>query len=57
MPYDIYRGLEAGFYRYLAKPIKVAEFMQSLDEALELSMSARSDGPTSGNEIEKGAAR
>jgi len=36
MPRDIERGLEAGFYRYLTKPIKVNEFMRTLDEALAL---------------------
>lgn len=35
MPRDIRRGLEAGFFRYLTKPIKVNEFMQTLDVALE----------------------
>ena len=30
---DIDRGLEAGFYRYLTKPIKVQPFMTALDEA------------------------
>ncbi len=34
MPRDIEKGLEAGFFRYLTKPIKVAEFMETLDEAL-----------------------
>jgi PAS domain S-box-containing protein len=33
-PRDIARGLEAGFFRYLTKPIKVVEFMNTLDEAL-----------------------
>jgi CheY-like chemotaxis protein len=27
VPHDIERGLEAGFFRYLTKPIKVNEFM------------------------------
>ena len=36
MPYDIEKGLEAGFFRYLTKPIKVNEFMEALDRALEL---------------------
>ncbi len=36
MPRDIERGMGAGFYRYLTKPIKIAEFMQALDESLEL---------------------
>ncbi len=34
VPRDIARGLEAGFFNYLTKPIKVAEFMQALDLAL-----------------------
>jgi len=34
MPNDIKRGLVAGFFRYLTKPIKVPEFMESLDMAL-----------------------
>jgi CheY-like chemotaxis protein len=37
MPRDIERGLEMGFYRYLTKPIKINEFMNALDEALEYS--------------------
>jgi CheY-like chemotaxis protein len=37
MPRDIERGLEAGFFRYLTKPIKVNEFMEALDLALEFS--------------------
>jgi len=36
MPRDIIKGLEAGFYRYLTKPIKVDEFMDALDLALDL---------------------
>jgi PAS domain S-box-containing protein len=36
MPHDIEKGLEAGFFRYLTKPIKVNEFMQTLDVALRL---------------------
>jgi len=34
MPHDIRKGLEAGFFRYLTKPIKVDEFMEVLDVAL-----------------------
>ena len=30
-------GLEAGFFRYLTKPIKVKEFMDTLDVALEFA--------------------
>jgi PAS domain S-box-containing protein len=34
MPRDIARGLDAGFFRYLTKPIVVSEFMTALDVAL-----------------------
>jgi signal transduction histidine kinase/ActR/RegA family two-component response regulator len=37
MPRDIAKGLEAGFFRYLTKPIKVNEFMATLDVALEFA--------------------
>jgi len=37
MPRDIEKGLQAGFFRYLTKPIKVDEFMQTLDVALEFA--------------------
>jgi len=37
MPRDIERGLQAGFFRYLTKPIKVNEFMLTLDVALEFA--------------------
>ena len=37
MPRDIEKGLEAGFFRYLTKPIKVNEFIEALDEALKFS--------------------
>jgi signal transduction histidine kinase/AmiR/NasT family two-component response regulator len=32
---DIAKGLEAGFFRYLTKPIKVPEFMETLEIALK----------------------
>jgi signal transduction histidine kinase/AmiR/NasT family two-component response regulator len=35
IPRDIEKGLEAGFFRYLTKPIKVTEFMDTLDIALK----------------------
>ncbi|MDP2170020.1 MAG: ATP-binding protein [Rhodocyclaceae bacterium] len=38
MPRDIQKGLEAGFFRYLTKPIKISEFMRALDSALELAV-------------------
>jgi signal transduction histidine kinase/ActR/RegA family two-component response regulator len=46
MPRDIRKGLDAGFFRYLTKPIKVDEFMATLDDALEFSKaeSARPNG-------------
>jgi PAS domain S-box-containing protein len=34
VPRDIEKGLEAGFFRYLTKPIRVHEFMNALDLAL-----------------------
>ena len=37
MPRDIEKGLQAGFFRYLTKPIRVNEFMQTLDAALEFA--------------------
>jgi len=37
MPRDIERGLAAGFFRYLTKPIRVPEFMAALDEGLALA--------------------
>jgi PAS domain S-box-containing protein len=37
MPRDIERGLEAGFFRYLTKPIKVNEFMDTLNVALKFA--------------------
>ncbi|MGA2709459.1 MAG: PAS domain S-box protein [Steroidobacteraceae bacterium] len=40
MPRDIERGLQAGFFRYLTKPIKVPEFLETLDIALRLAGSA-----------------
>jgi CheY-like chemotaxis protein len=37
MPHDVAKGLQAGFFRYLTKPIKVPEFMATLDLALALT--------------------
>jgi CheY-like chemotaxis protein len=37
IPRDIEKGLEAGFFRYLTKPIKVNEFMNTLDVALKFA--------------------
>jgi len=38
MPRDVEKGLEAGFFRYLTKPIKIAEFMLALDQGLEQAL-------------------
>ncbi len=35
MPRDIEKGLQAGFFRYLTKPIKIREFMDTLEAALK----------------------
>jgi PAS domain S-box-containing protein len=35
MSQDVERGLRVGFFRYITKPIKVNEFMEALDVALE----------------------
>lgn len=35
MPEDIEKGLVAGFYRYITKPIKFDHFLAALDEAME----------------------
>jgi PAS domain S-box-containing protein len=37
MPRDIEKGLQAGFFRYLTKPIKIGEFMETLDSVLEFA--------------------
>jgi DNA-binding response OmpR family regulator len=37
MPRDVKKGLEAGFLRYITKPIMVDEFMDAVDEALEFA--------------------
>ena len=34
MARDVDRGLEAGFFRYLTKPIKISEFTEALDAAM-----------------------
>jgi PAS domain S-box-containing protein len=37
IPRDIEKGMEAGFFRYLTKPIKVNEFMETLDMVLKFA--------------------
>ena len=41
MPRDSERGLAAGFFRYLTKPIRVPEFMEALDLGLALAHTQR----------------
>jgi len=40
MPHDIENALEAGFFNYLTKPIRVNQFMDALDMALQFSQTA-----------------
>jgi len=47
MPRDIEKGLQAGFFRYLTKPIKINEFMETLDLMLSLAKT-RTDRLTAG---------
>ena len=42
MPLDIARGLKAGFFRYITKPIMVNELMEALNVALEFAEMGRS---------------
>ena len=37
VPHDIEKALQAGFFDYLTKPIKVVQFMDTLDGALKVS--------------------
>ena len=37
MPLSIEKGMEAGFFRYLTKPIKVHELMEALDVVLKFA--------------------
>ena len=41
MPRDIKHGMEAGFFRYITKPIMVNELLEALNVALEFAESAR----------------
>ena len=45
VPRDIRKGLEAGFFRYLTKPIQVKEFMEALDVALAHGQALRRGQP------------
>lgn len=46
MRHDMERGLAAGFFRYLTKPINLAEFGDAIDQALQASAERR--GPITG---------
>jgi CheY-like chemotaxis protein len=37
MPFDVERGLKAGFFRYITKPIDINELMAALDQTLEFA--------------------
>jgi len=37
IPGDIEKGLSAGFFRYVTKPIRVKEFLSTLDLALDFA--------------------
>jgi CheY-like chemotaxis protein len=42
VPRDIEKGLEAGFFNYITKPIVVSQFMEALDVALNFAEKASS---------------
>jgi CheY-like chemotaxis protein len=44
IPRDIEKGLEAGFFRYLTKPIKVNELLHTLDSALDYAKTKKVEG-------------
>jgi len=46
MPRDIEKGLQAGFFRYLTKPIRVREFMETLQSALDHAAVESGSGET-----------
>lgn len=49
MPRDVARGLDAGFFRYLTKPIKINEFMDTLDVALAFAAAASANANAQGS--------
>ena len=46
VPRDIERGLAAGFFNYITKPIKVNQFMETLDQALAFAQAERCSAAT-----------
>ena len=51
MPRDIEKGLQAGFFRYLTKPIKVDEFMETLDDGAGVCGTAARRSPVAGRMV------
>ena len=45
MPHEVEKGLRAGFFRYITKPLNMHEFMKSVDEALLFSQGAIGSTP------------
>jgi len=45
LPRDIKKGLQAGFFRYITKPIRVREFMEAVNVALKYAKSGESQSP------------
>jgi PAS domain S-box-containing protein len=43
IPRDIDKGLDAGFFHYLTKPLRITEFLKTLDIALEYARSTGND--------------
>lgn len=43
VPRDIEKGLNAGFLRYLTKPIKIDTFMEALDQGFEVARKTQSE--------------
>jgi CheY-like chemotaxis protein len=37
MPRDVEKGMQAGFFQYLTKPIKINEFMDTLETAMKFA--------------------
>lgn len=50
MPRDVERGMKEGFFRYLTKPIKLEEFTDALNAALEYAKAERFRGGEQGHE-------
>jgi CheY-like chemotaxis protein len=46
LPHEIQSGLQAGFFRYVTKPIRVTEFFDTLDEALLFSQQNTNSRPS-----------